>query len=164
MNRNWPGKLLLCAYISWKKLCSHTFKASSEKVIVCILRKWRLNARKRVCERVFFVSLQVGISRLHYNLTSSQTVIRDFKYILSKCLKSTSEIHFYCMCRSSHQRCSVRKGVLKNFVKFIGKHLCFSLFFNKVTGWKPEIVRNSYWRCSVKKVVLKKAQWCSSRS
>ena len=164
MNRNWPGKLLLCAYISWKKLCSHTFKASSEKVIVCILRKWRLNARKRVCERVFFVNLQVGISRLHYNLTSSQTVIRDFKYILSKCLKSTCEIHFYCMCRNSHQRCSVRKGVLKNFVKFTGKHLCFSLFFNKVAGWKQEIVRNSYWRCSVKKVVLKKAQWCSSRS
>ena len=144
MNRNWPGKLLLCAYISWKKLCSHTFKASSEKVIVCILRKWRLNAKKRVCERDFFVNLQVGISRLHYNLTFSQTVIRDFEYILSKCLKSTCEIHFHCMCRSSHQRCSIRKGVLKNFVKFTGKHLFLSLFFNKVTGWKPEIVRNSY--------------------
>ena len=33
------GKLLLSAYISWKKLCSHTFKASSEEIIVCILRK-----------------------------------------------------------------------------------------------------------------------------
>ena len=27
-----------------------------------------------------------------------------------------------------------RKGVLKDFAKFIGKHLCQSLFFNKVTG------------------------------
>ena len=26
--------------------------------------------------------------------------------------------------RSSHRRCSVRKGVLRNFVKFTGKHLC----------------------------------------
>ena len=26
--------------------------------------------------------------------------------------------------RSSHQRCSVRKGVLRNFTKFTGKHLC----------------------------------------
>ena len=26
--------------------------------------------------------------------------------------------------RSSHQRCSVKKGVLSNFAKFTGKHLC----------------------------------------
>ena len=31
--------------------------------------------------------------------------------------------------RSNHQRCSVRKGVLRNFTKFAGKHLCQSLFF-----------------------------------
>ena len=29
-------------------------------------------------------------------------------------------------CRSSHQRHSVRKGVLRNFAKFTGKHLCQS--------------------------------------
>ena len=27
-----------------------------------------------------------------------------------------------------------RKGVLRNFAKFTGKHLCQSLFFNKVAG------------------------------
>ena len=32
------------------------------------------------------------------------------------------------------KRCSVRKGVLRNFAKFTGKHLCQSLFFNKVAG------------------------------
>ena len=31
--------------------------------------------------------------------------------------------------------CSVSKGVLRNFVKFIGKHLWQSLFFNKVACW-----------------------------
>ena len=36
--------------------------------------------------------------------------------------------------RSSHQRCSVKKGVLWNFAKFTGKHLWQSLFFNKVAG------------------------------
>ena len=36
--------------------------------------------------------------------------------------------------RSSHQRCSLKKGVLRNFTKFTGKHLCQSLFFNKVAG------------------------------
>ena len=36
--------------------------------------------------------------------------------------------------RSSHQRCSIKKVVLGNFTKFTGKHLCQSLFFNKVAG------------------------------
>ena len=40
--------------------------------------------------------------------------------------------------RSSHQRCSVRKGVLRNFAKFTRKHLCQSLYFNKVATLRPE--------------------------
>ena len=36
--------------------------------------------------------------------------------------------------RSSHQTCSIKKGVLRNFAKFTGKHLRQSLFFNKITG------------------------------
>ena len=37
--------------------------------------------------------------------------------------------------RSSHQRCSVRKGVPRNFAKFTGKHLCQSLFLIKMQTW-----------------------------
>ena len=33
--------------------------------------------------------------------------------------------------RSSHQRCSIEKSVLKNFTNFTGKYLCQSLFLNK---------------------------------
>ena len=36
--------------------------------------------------------------------------------------------------RSSHWRCSIKKAVLKHFVIFTGKHLCWGLFFNKVAG------------------------------
>ena len=36
--------------------------------------------------------------------------------------------------RSSHRRCSITKGVLKNFTKFTGKHLYQSLFFNEVAS------------------------------
>ena len=39
--------------------------------------------------------------------------------------------------KSSHQRYSMKKGVLRNFTKFIGKHLCQSLIFNKVGGLRP---------------------------
>ena len=31
----------------------------------------------------------------------------------------------------------MKKGVLENIAKFIGKHLCQSLFFNKVEGLRP---------------------------
>ena len=39
--------------------------------------------------------------------------------------------------RSSHLRSSIKIDLLKNFAKFTEKHLCQSLFFNKVTGLGP---------------------------
>ena len=38
------------------------------------------------------------------------------------------------MDRSSRPEVFCKKGVLRNFVKFTGKHMCQSLFFNKVAG------------------------------
>ena len=51
--------------------------------------------------------------------------------------------------RSSHQRCSIKKGVLRNFTKFTGKHLCQSLFFNKVAGLRlATLLKKRLWhRC-----------------
>ena len=37
--------------------------------------------------------------------------------------------------RSSHRKCSVKRGVLRNFAKFAGKHLCQSLFLIKMHKW-----------------------------
>ena len=34
----------------------------------------------------------------------------------------------------SHPEVFCRRGVLRNFTKFTGKHLCQSLFFNKIAG------------------------------
>ena len=41
------------------------------------------------------------------------------------------------------------KGVLRNFTKFTGKHLCQSLFFNKVAGLRPAtLLKKRLWhRC-----------------
>ena len=39
-----------------------------------------------------------------------------------------------------------KKGVLNNFAKFIGKHLCQSLFFNKVKGLRPStLLKKRLW-------------------
>ena len=49
--------------------------------------------------------------------------------------------------RSNHQRCSARKGVLRNFSKFIGKHLRQVLFYNKVAGLEPAtLLKMRLWR------------------
>ena len=39
--------------------------------------------------------------------------------------------------RNSRLEVFFKKGALKNFSKFTGKHLCRSLFFNKVAGLTP---------------------------
>ena len=45
--------------------------------------------------------------------------------------------------------CSIKKGVLRNFVKFTGKRLRQSLFFNKVAGLRcATLLKNRLWhRC-----------------
>ena len=53
--------------------------------------------------------------------------------------------------RSSHQWCSVRKGFLRNFTKFRGKHLRQSLWhrcfpMNFVKFLRTPFSQNNYWR------------------
>ena len=42
-----------------------------------------------------------------------------------------------CFIRSSRSEVFCKKDVLENFTKFTGKHLCQSLFLNKVAGVRP---------------------------
>ena len=51
--------------------------------------------------------------------------------------------------RSSLSEVFCLKGVLRNFAKFTGKHLCQSLFFNKVAGLRPvTLLKKRLWhRC-----------------
>ena len=43
--------------------------------------------------------------------------------------------------RSSCPEVFCKKGVLTNFAKFTGKHLCQSLF-NKIPGLRPNFIKN----------------------
>ena len=61
---------------------------------------------------------------------SSKTLVKD------KAPVKLQTWHFISKTKSSHRRCSLKKGVLKNFAKSTGKHLCWSLFFHNVTGQK----------------------------
>ena len=54
------------------------------------------------------------------------------------------------------RRCFVKKAILRNSAKSTGKHLCHSLFFNKVAGLSP----GAYWKWKriFKKLVKKEEQ------
>ena len=59
---------------------------------------------------------------------------------LHYCTFNTNEISAHkrhSRVRSSHQRCTLKSDVLKNFAKFRGKHLSQSLFFHKVAALRP---------------------------
>ena len=65
-------------------------------------------------------------------LLKSNTLLKDLwqaKYRNNWCKIIANTI------RSSRPEVFCKKGVLRNFAKFTGKHLCLSLFFNKVLAW-----------------------------
>ena len=53
------------------------------------------------------------------------------QYFVFKCLEKQD--------RSSRPEVFCRKDVYRNFAKFTGKHLCQSLFFNKIAGLSLQI-------------------------
>ena len=53
-----------------------------------------------------------------------------FFYIPPKYHKLSGFWYLQDLYRSSHQKCSVRKGILRNIAKFTGKHLWRSPFLN----------------------------------
>ena len=71
--------------------------------------------------------------------------------LLSFSMKSQMRLilKYHLLYRSSQRRCSVREGVLRNFAKFLGKHLCQSVFFSKVAALRPAtLLQQRLWhRC-----------------
>ena len=59
-----------------------------------------------------------------------------------------------CMEKSDCLQTFFKKGILKNYAIFIGKHLYWSLFLIKLQAWR-RFLQNTSGGCSVKKGVLK---------
>ena len=70
-----------------------------------------------------------------YYITSLQ-IFHFYEFFCTNISQVELEIlrNFSTIFRSSHQRCSRKKVILKYFVIFTGKHLCRGLFFNVVAG------------------------------
>ena len=43
--------------------------------------------------------------------------------------------------RSSHRNSSVKKGVIRNFANFLGKHMCWSPFLTDLKAFRPALYK-----------------------
>ena len=74
---------------------------------------------------------------------SRATCVHFMKNLLTDIKNALRTIKLIWALKAVVRRCFVKKGVLRNFAKFTGKHLYQILFFNKVAG-----LNNSLWhRC-----------------
>ena len=78
-----------------------------------------------ICLTYLFLCLSIIYVFLYLYI---QYLVKELKSKVHKCYSKASNI------RSSHRRCSVKVGVLKNFTKFTGKHMSLNLFVSKVAG------------------------------
>ena len=86
-------------------------------------------------ETLFPLQLKLKFKRLRLKSVGS------FWYCFHKC--------FQDLIRSSRPKLFCKKGVLRNFAKFTGKHVCKSLFFSKVAGLRPATLskKRLWYRC-----------------
>ena len=93
------------------------------------------------CNNVYFLTYM----HLRYSEGRDTSVNPAYNLYYRKQLMHCNELQY----RSNHRRCSVKKVVLRNFVKYKGKHLrlwqkCFPLNFAKFLG--TSFLRNTSWR------------------
>ena len=49
----------------------------------------------------------------------------------------------WCKCQKQQLELFYKKGILKKYAKFTGKHLCQSLFFNKIVSLRQRFLQNN---------------------
>ena len=79
----------------------------------------------------------------------SSLILLIFKCLLHLAVGSLSLIYFTF--RSSRPKVFCKKVVLRNFAEFTGKHLCQTLFFNKVAGFSVRLQVFSCDFCEISK-------------
>ena len=110
------------------------------------IRRMHVNKVCLYCNKNFFdLEDYSDISRINFWKFAYGNPGNSSKYYKEYLFKNFGIFFFFLNClltltrfcvladsRSSHQRCFVEKGVLKNFVNFTAKHLCLSLFSIKL--------------------------------
>ena len=105
-----------------------------------------------ICVRSLFCSVRVYVSHFPPNSFGKTVFVFlccFFVFIYKWFSVSSFSVLFRIQCRRSRPKVFCKKDVLRNFIKFTGKHLCQSLLFNKDAGLKPAtLLKRKLWhRC-----------------
>ena len=106
-------------------------------------------AREKVFEFAI-IRIQISFSKLQLpTMSDSSLLSSEASLSSSDSLDSFSNFDKLKPYRSSSLEVFCKKGVLRNFIKFTGKQLCQSLFFNKIAGLSPAtLLKKRLWhRC-----------------
>ena len=110
-------------------------------LVICSICSWNeRNLVKAEYWHLIYVNFlfckdEKGLNKTKIRAFFESHLKSEAAWTLNMCkMKQKSWIALYNLWknRSGHQRCSVEKGVLRNFAKFTGKHLCQSLFLRKL--------------------------------
>ena len=104
-------------YIIWQFLIFHDLDLFRQNVEVCFFKIWFWH----------------WIEFAKWNSKNENAEIRIPLQSILSLERKIFETENY---RSSHRRCSAKKGVLKNFANFKGKHLCWGLLLIKLQSWR----------------------------
>ena len=90
--------------------------------------------KKRLWQRCFPVNFPISLRIPFYRAPPGDCLWTSLVLFYNPISLTILFSSYICLSRSSHPEVFCHKGVLKNSPKFIRKHLCESLFFNKVAG------------------------------
>ena len=103
-----------------------------------LVASFEMNLSLAICEAATYFNI-ITNDGLHHILFPANVLKVELLYFINQ---SWNFPTFGKRNRSSHQRCSVRKGVLRNFIKFIGRHLCRVCFLIKLQVYGLQL----YWK------------------
>ena len=108
----------------------------------------------KISKNTFSYRIPLVAASVFHTVNRKRMYIAFGKTDLSIAFIQASLLSFFFF-RSSRPEVFCKKGVLRNFTKFIGKHLCQRLFFNKVASLRPATsLKKSLWhRCFTVNIV-----------
>ena len=97
-----------------------------------IMRKITVNRKDKALTKMELRHRYVPWKLLRFLTVIFNGVFQKFISTDRQIFNISNKVTSMIIYRSSHRRCSVRKGFLRNCAKVTGKYLCQSLYFNKV--------------------------------
>ena len=136
--------------MKWKRLGS-IFFSQGAAVSQSFYAWWWSNILQKILHNIFEVSMIIIFYHHVWLHIICQGIEKMGEKQFSPSFLKLNILHgsFEPMGWSSRPEVFCRKGVLRNFAKFTGKHLCQSFFFNKVSGLRPAtLLKKRIWhRC-----------------